>query len=111
MNSKIVAAWSEYNVGLYSTQRPPPLGTVDTVEKLEKLAKEHLVKVANEGTSSGARFSPADQTQQSFNQVHSCMFSEALARGRPTKPTARLSINGLSFPACCETPLPAIWRY
>ena len=57
MNSKLVAEWSAYNVALYSTQRPPPLGTVDTVEKLEKLAREHLIKVASEGVSNGGQFS------------------------------------------------------
>lgn len=49
MTSQVVAEWSAYNVALYSTQRPPPLGTVDTGEKLEQKAKEHLSKVANEG--------------------------------------------------------------
>jgi len=34
---------------LYATQRPPPLGTVDSGEKLEQMAREHLTKVANEG--------------------------------------------------------------
>ena len=57
MNSKLIAEWSAYNVALYSTQRPPPLGTVDTVEKLEKLAREHLIKVASEGAQSGCQFS------------------------------------------------------
>ena len=40
--------WSAYNVTLYLGQRPPPLGTVDTDEKLAQLAREHLIKVANE---------------------------------------------------------------
>ena len=57
MNSKLVAEWSAYNVALYTTQQPPPLGTVDTVEKLEKLARVHLTKVASEGASSGCQFS------------------------------------------------------
>jgi hypothetical protein len=51
MNSKLVAEWSAYAVQLYSAQRPPPLGTVDTDEKLAELAREHLIKVATEGAS------------------------------------------------------------
>jgi len=57
MNSKLVAEWSAYNIALYSTQQPPPLGTVEMVEKLEKLAREHLIKFANEGASRGGQFS------------------------------------------------------
>ena len=48
MNSEIVAEWSAYSVALYSAQRPLPLGTVDTDEKLAQMAREHLIKVANE---------------------------------------------------------------
>ena len=51
MNSKLVAEWSTYNIALYSAQRPPPLGTVDTSEKLEQMAREHLIKVASEGAT------------------------------------------------------------
>jgi hypothetical protein len=49
MSSKIATEWSTYNFALYFTQRPPPLGTVDTGEKLEQMAKEHMIKVAGEG--------------------------------------------------------------
>jgi len=111
MNSKLVAEWSTYNIALYSTQRPPPLGTVDTSEKLEQLAREHLIKVASEG----ARMT-LDGFQQWIKligslQVLSSMFSGALAYGRPMKPIAKISISGPSSPACCETALPVIWRY
>ena len=51
MDSEHFTEWSTYSTALYSTQRPPPLGTVDTSEKLEKMAREHLIKVASEGTS------------------------------------------------------------
>lgn len=49
MNPKVFAEWSAYNTSLYVSQHPPPLGTVDTDEKLEKMAREHLTKVAGEG--------------------------------------------------------------
>ena len=61
---------------MYSSQRPP-LGIVDTVEGLEKLAKERLLKVANEGTSRGARLSTMGQTQRFFNQVRAVQASAA----------------------------------
>ena len=71
MNSKLVAEWSAYNVTLYSAQRPPPLGTVDTAEKLEKLAREHLIKVASEGASGGGQFpiKPTDSPTGAFLYV------------------------------------------
>ena len=50
MNPKIAAEWPEYNVGQHSSQHPPLLQTVHTVEKLERLTKEHSLKVVNEGT-------------------------------------------------------------
>ena len=43
------ARWSAYSVALYVAQRPPPLGTVDTGEKLEQMAREHITRVAGEG--------------------------------------------------------------
>ena len=49
MDSEISVEWSAYSTVLYSAQRPPPLGTVNTDEKLAQMAKEHLIKVANEG--------------------------------------------------------------
>ena len=61
---------------MYSSQRPP-LGIVGTVEGLKKLAKERLLKVANEGTSRGARLSTMDQTQQFLNQVRAVQTSSA----------------------------------
>ncbi|KAF9781516.1 oxidoreductase [Thelephora terrestris] len=49
MNPQVITEWSPYSIVLYSAQRPPPLGTVDTDKKLEQLAREHLIKVASEG--------------------------------------------------------------
>ena len=51
-------------VRLHSSQRPPCLRTVDTVEELESLAKEHLLKAANEGMSRGARLSTTNHIQR-----------------------------------------------
>lgn len=111
MNSKLVAEWSTYNIALYSTQRPPPLGTVDTGEKLEQMAKEHLIKVASEGVTLVVdgflkRIKLIDSLQ-----VLSSMFSGALACGRPMKPIAKISTSGPLSLACCETALPVTWRY
>lgn len=94
MNSKVAAEWSTYNVVLYHAQRPPPLGTVDTGEKLEQMAREHLVRVANEGAIGVNGSSTTSQLDYSL-QVLSCMSLEVLACGKPTKPIAKLSINGL----------------
>jgi hypothetical protein len=41
------AIWSSYSKELYASSAPP-LGTVD-LQKLEDAAREHLIKVANEG--------------------------------------------------------------
>ena len=58
---------------------PPPLRTIDTVEKLEKLAKKYLLKVVNEGTLSGAQLSTTGQTQRFFNHVQAAQTSSANA--------------------------------
>jgi len=110
MNSKLVAEWSRYNIALYSTQLPPPLGTVDTDEKLEQMAREHLVKVAGEGAMSAWKDFDSGSNSTAL-QVLSCTSLEVLACGRPTKPTVRLSINGQLSPVCCETALHVTWRY
>lgn len=108
MNSKTVAEWSAYNIALYSAQRPPPLGTVDTDEKLAEMAREHLIKVANEG---GGIVSQHKLKLISRPQVPSYTSLEALECARPMKPIAGLSINGQSFLECCATVLRATWRY
>lgn len=77
MNSKIVAEWSTYNIALYSTQRPPPLGTVDTGDKLEQMAREHLIKIATEGRTSGAQLPAADETQQPSSGAFLYVFGSA----------------------------------
>ena len=111
MNSQLVAEWSTYNIALYSTQRPPPLGTVDTSEKLEQMAREHLIKVASEGTTTAMDGFEQWITLNDFLQVLSCTSSEVPACGRPTRPIARPSINGPLSPVCCETALRETWRY
>jgi hypothetical protein len=52
MNSEIITKRSDYSTVLYSAQRPPPLGTVNTDEKLAEIAREHLIKVADESRES-----------------------------------------------------------
>ena len=101
--------WSTYSTALYSTQRPPPLGTVDTDEKLEKMAREHLIKVASEGTPTLMDSCPI--ALNNSLQVLFCTSSEALACGRPTKLIERPWINGPLSPVCCETVPHAAWRY
>jgi hypothetical protein len=52
MNPQTIAKWSAYNTALYLAQRAPPLGTVDMDKKLAQMAREHLIKVANESRKS-----------------------------------------------------------
>ena len=75
MNSEVVTEWSTYHIALYSAQRPPPLGTVDTDKKLEQLARDHLTKVAGEG--SGMRFLAMGQADRILPAAFLYVFGSA----------------------------------
>jgi lactate 2-monooxygenase len=75
MSPQVITEWSPYSITLYSAQRPPPLGTVDTDKKLEQLAREHLIKVASEG--SRVRFLTVGRANQTPSGAFLYVFGSA----------------------------------